>query len=368
MPHDVDEKWMRLAIELAQLGQGLVEPNPMVGCVLVRDDREIGRGFHSKFGAEHAEINALHCADGATGATAYVNLEPCCHQGKTGPCTQALLEAKISRVVVAALDPFPAVTGGGARQLREAGVQVEVGMLESEARRMNAPYFKRIRTARPWVIAKWAMTLDGKIATSQGDSQWISSHSSRALVHRLRGRMDAILVGGKTAQRDDPLLTARPAGPRTAARVVFDSHLELSPECQLVRSLDQAPLLLVANESPVERRRLFQSLGCEILEVASSNLNDQIGAALDELGRRNMTNVLLEGGSRLIGSFFDAAQIDEVVVFISPKLIGGATALSPIGGQGIKKIVDAVNLVDVEVQRFDDDVCIRARISRGQQP
>ena len=362
MRHDVDEKWMRLALELAQHGQGFVEPNPMVGCVLVRDDREIGRGFHRKFGEAHAEIIALRGANGIAGATAYVNLEPCCHHGKTGPCTHALLDAKIARVVVASLDPFPAVIGGGVRQLREAGVQVDIGLLEGEAKRMNAPYFKRNRSGRPWVIAKWAMTLDGKIATWQGGSQWISSESSRAFVHQLRGRMDAILIGGQTALRDDPLLTARPPGPRTATRIVFDSRLALSPESQLVRSRDQAPLLFVANNSPAERRRLFQGLGCEVLELASANLADQVNPVLDELGRRNMTNVLLEGGSTLIGSFFDAAQIDEVVVFVAPKLVGGATALSAIGGKGIEKMVDAVNLVDVEVQRFDDDVCIRARI------
>ena len=365
MPLDVDEKWMRLAIELAQHGQGFVEPNPMVGCVLVRDDREIGRGFHRKFGEDHAEVNALRSAADVAGATAYVTLEPCCHRGKTGPCTDTLRAAKISRVVIASLDPFPAVAGGGVKQLRDAGIQVDVGTLEDAARKMNAPYFKRIHSNRPWVIAKWAMTLDGKLATTNKDSQWISNELSRAFVHRLRGRMDAIIVGGRTVQRDDPLLTARPPGPRIATRVVFDSRLELSPESQLIRSLDQAPLLLVACEASAERRRLFEDLGCQILEVGSTKRNDSVDAVLSELGRRGMTNVLLEGGSTLIGSFFDAAAIDEVVAFVGPKLVGGAAALSPIGGQGIKKMVDAVRLVDLEVHRFADDICLQARISRG---
>lgn len=365
MQHGVDEKWMRLAIELARQGEGLVEPNPMVGCVLVRGDQEIGRGYHRKFGAAHAEIVALDAAGEAVGATAYVTLEPCCHQGKTGPCAPALIRGKIARVVAATLDPFAAVSGGGVRLLREAGIEVDVGILEEEARQLNAPYFKRIQTGRPWVIAKWAMSLDGKTATASGESQWISGESSREFVHRLRGRMDAIMVGGGTVQRDNPLLTARPAGPRRATRVVFDSRLEVSPESRLVRSVDQAPVLFIAHDAPGERRRVLQSLGCEVLETASPDVTSQIRAVLDELGSRGLTNVLLEGGATLAGSFFDAGEIDEVVAFVAAKLIGGATAPSPIAGAGIPKIADAVCLAALEFQRFADDLCIRARISRG---
>jgi diaminohydroxyphosphoribosylaminopyrimidine deaminase/5-amino-6-(5-phosphoribosylamino)uracil reductase len=209
------------------------------------------------------------------------------------------------------------------------------------------------------------MSLDGKTATVSGESQWISGETSREFVHRLRGRMDAILIGGGTAQSDDPLLTARPAGPRTATRVVFDSRLEVSPESRLVRSVDQAPVLLVAHDAPAERKRVLESLGCEVLETSSPDATNQIRAVLDELGSRGTSNVLLEGGAKLAGSFFDAGEIDEVVAFVAAKLIGGSTAATPIAGAGISKIADVIALGPLELQRFGADLCIRARISRG---
>ena len=204
---------MRLAIELAAKGEGCVEPNPMVGCVIVRDGQIIGQGFHNQFGGPHAEINALSSIDSdahdAAGATAYVTLEPCSHVGKTGPCCDALIESEIAKVVVACVDPNPLVSGQGIKRLRDAGIKVEIGLLESEARELIAPYLKRIETGKPWVIAKWAMTLDGKIATATGDSQWISNSDSRSIVHELRGKVDAIMVGIGTALADDPMLNAR---------------------------------------------------------------------------------------------------------------------------------------------------------------
>lgn len=212
---DLDRWHMRRALELAARGQGAVEPNPMVGCVIARGAEIIGEGFHRRFGQAHGEVEALQMAgDRAAGATLYVTLEPCCHHGKTPPCTKAVLAAGVARVVVAAGDPFPEVHGGGMAELRAAGLDVELGVLEDEARRLNAPYLKLIETGRPWIIAKWAMTLDGKIATATGDSRWISNAQSRETVHRLRGRMDAILAGRGTTAKDDPLLTARPPGPQ----------------------------------------------------------------------------------------------------------------------------------------------------------
>lgn len=364
MQRDADENWMRLAIEIASQGRGWVEPNPMVGCVLVRDGSEIGRGWHQKFGGDHAEINAIRSAGDASRATAYVTLEPCCHQGKTGPCTNALIEANVGRVVSAMLDPFPAASGAGIRQLRDAGIVVEVGVLETEARRLNAPYLKRLQTGRPWVIAKWAMTLDGKIATRQSDSRWISGEASRAYVHALRGIVDAIIVGSRTAQRDDPTLTARPLGARIATRVVFDRQLNLSTQSRLVCTIDQAPLLVIADNPPRDRRERLETFGCEVFDVGLESTDCRITAALNELGRRGFTNVLLEGGGTLLGSFFDAGHIDEVIVFIAPKLFGGAAAISPLAGRGVARVADSLTLVEPQVVALDNDWCIRGRVSR----
>src|SRR5438876_10929485 len=223
--NDSDWHWMRRALELAEGGRGYVEPNPLVGAVLVRDHQLVGEGWHQRYGEAHAEVHALAAAGpAARGATLYVTLEPCCHIGKTPPCTEAVMRAGIERVVAAMVDPFPQVAGRGAALLRDAGILVEMGLGEAEARRINAPYLKLLATGRPYVHAKWAMTLDGKIATRTGDSKWISNEASRRIVHTLRGRMDAIIVGIGTVLADDPLLTARPAGQRTAVRVVLDSQ------------------------------------------------------------------------------------------------------------------------------------------------
>src|SRR5262245_57065762 len=248
-----DREWMAQALALAERGRGYVEPNPLVGAVVVRDGRLVGEGWHRRYGEAHAEVNALHEAgEAARGATLYVTLEPCCHHGKTPPCTDAVLRFGVRRVVAAMTDPFPRVAGGGVERLRTAGLEVETGLLEADARRLNAPYLKLLATGRPYVHAKWAMTLDGKLATRTGDSKWISSDASRRRVHELRGRMDAILVGIGTALADDPLLTARPPGPRTARRIVLDSRLRLPPTSRLVQTAREVLTTVVAAASADE--------------------------------------------------------------------------------------------------------------------
>ncbi len=250
---------MQRALALAAAGQGFVEPNPMVGCVIARGAEIVGEGRHRRFGGDHAEVEALRLVGPrAAGATLYVTLEPCCHFGKTPPCTGAILAAGVRRVVAAMSDPFPQVAGGGAAELRAAGVEVELGLLEDDARRLNAPYLKLIQRGRPWVIAKWAMTLDGKIATRTGASRWISGAQSRRAVHALRGRMDAIVVGRETALHDDPLLTARPPGPRTPLRIVLDTRASLRNDSQLVRTAHESPVLIAAGSeaSAADCRRL----------------------------------------------------------------------------------------------------------------
>lgn len=332
-----DSLLMSRALELAGRGLGRVEPNPMVGCVLIRHGMVVGEGYHRQFGGPHAEIEALRVAgERARGATAYVTLEPCCHHGKTGPCTRALIEAGVERVIAALRDPFPRVAGGGFAELAAAGIVVEEGLLAEHAALLNAAYLKRLRTGLPWVIAKWAMTLDGKIAAHTGDSQWISGAASRTLVHELRGRVDAILVGGGTARRDDPLLTARPAGARTALRVVLDTKAQLASESQLLLTAREIPLLVVVGSTTAapERERLRHA-GAEVFVVQNSDSQQRMHEVLAELARRDCTNVLVEGGSRVLGSLLDGRMIDEVYAFVAPKLIGGFLAPSPFAGNGL---------------------------------
>ena len=267
---ELDAWHMARALELAARGEGSVEPNPMVGCVIVRDGETIGEGFHRRFGGPHAEVEALAVAGPrARGATAYVTLEPCCHHGKTPPCTGALIAAGISRVVVAQRDPFAKVAGQGIAELAAAGIAVDVGVGADEALRLNAPYLKLLQTARPWIIAKWAMTLDGKLATHAGDSRWISSEASRAIVHRLRGRVDAVMVGRGTAQADDPQLTARPPGPRQAARIVVDTTATHSLQSLLVKTAREVPVIVAGGAAaPQDRVEALQAAGCEVIACA----------------------------------------------------------------------------------------------------
>jgi diaminohydroxyphosphoribosylaminopyrimidine deaminase/5-amino-6-(5-phosphoribosylamino)uracil reductase len=356
-----DSQMMLRAVELAKRGQGFVEPNPMVGCVITHEGQVVAEGWHPRFGSSHAEIVALAAAgERARGATMYVTLEPCCHQGKTPPCTEAIIAAGIARVVVAMRDPFPQVAGGGLKRLASAGLEVELGLGEAEAQRLNAPYLKRLRTGRPWMIAKWAMTLDGKTATRSGYSQWISSEASRQAGHVLRSRVDAIMIGRKTAQLDDPMLTARlkdgsPA--RMATRIVLDSNASLPSFSQLARTARQVPTLVVTGpEAPEKELRRLASSGCEVLPFAAPSHYERLIQLLDELGRRQMTNVLDEGGSTILGSLFDAREIDEAHVFIAPKIFGGQKARSPVRGAGVEQVAEAVALKDPVVEQLGTDL------------
>ncbi|MBN1396046.1 MAG: bifunctional diaminohydroxyphosphoribosylaminopyrimidine deaminase/5-amino-6-(5-phosphoribosylamino)uracil reductase RibD [Pirellulales bacterium] len=366
-PLEIDLWHMRRALELAARGEGYVEPNPMVGCVIARGAEIIGEGWHRRFGRDHAEIEALRMAgERAAGAALYVTLEPCCHQGKTPPCTRAIIESGIRRVIVAGLDPFPQVQGGGVAKLRNAGITVDVGLSRSEAQRLNAPYLKLIETGRPWIIAKWAMSLDGKIATHTGESRWISGDQSRRIVHELRGRVDAIVVGRGTVERDDPLLTARPPGPRTALRVVLDTNALLSEKSQLVCTIADAPVLAAVGRRSAEadRSRLARS-GCEVFICEGDTYAARFDSLLAELGRRRLTNVLVEGGGRVLGSLLEAGAIDEIQAFIAPKLIGGANAPAPIAGKGIAALADALRLERPEIRQAGEDLHVRARVSHA---
>lgn len=362
---DRDSFWMSRALAEAERGRGYVEPNPLVGSVIVQGDELVGVGHHARFGGPHAEVEALRDAGpAAEGATLYVTLEPCCHFGKTPPCTDAIVSARVGRVVAAMRDPFPKVAGGGVDRVRQAGIEVTLGVEADAARRLNAPYLKRIFTGRPYVTAKWAMTLDGKTAVASGDSQWISSPRSRALVHELRGRMDAIIVGVGTALADDPQLTARPAGARAAARIVLDSAARLPATSRLAATARETPVCIaVTDRAPREQCAVLADLGCEILAFEGDG-PVPVGALLDELGRRAFTNVLVEGGGRVLGSFLDADEVDAVDVYIAPVLEGGEHPFTPARGSGHARMADAARLVTHEVSVIDGDVRIRGVLGR----
>ena len=360
-----DLAWMNLALAEAERGRGAVEPNPMVGAVLVREGRVVGLGHHARFGGPHAEVMALqNAAEAEARATLYVTLEPCCHHGKTPPCTDAILQAGVAKVVAAIRDPFPRVDGGGLAILRSAGVAVDLGLQAGTAAELNAPYLKRVATGLPYITAKWAMTLDGKTAVASGDSQWISAPGSRSLVHQLRGRMDAILVGIGTVLADDPQLTARPAGPRTAARIVLDSKALLPLNSRLVQTAHEVPVLVaVSRQAPADRRHALEARGCEVV-VFPGETRVPIMALLAELGQRAMTNLLVEGGGRVLGSFLEAGQVDEVEAYIAPILEGGDHPRTPARGQGLLRMGDAARLQNVAYSEVDGDVRVRGTVAQ----
>jgi diaminohydroxyphosphoribosylaminopyrimidine deaminase/5-amino-6-(5-phosphoribosylamino)uracil reductase len=365
MPRAGDRFWMARALAEAKRGRGSVEPNPMVGAVVVLKDQVVGVGHHDNFGGPHAEVFALARAGKlATSATLYVTLEPCCHHGKTPPCTEAILQSGIARVVAATRDPFPKVDGGGASRLRDAGIPVEFGLMCDEARRLNGPYFKRLATGLPYVTAKWAMTLDGKTATASGNSVWISGPRSRALVHQTRGRMDAIVAGIGTVLADNPRLDARPPGPKTAARVILDTEARLPLDGRLASTAREIPVWLAVNDrAPADRIENLAALGCKILRFPGAG-RVPIVPLLEELGRRGVTNLLVEGGGSVLGAFLDDGQVDEVDVFVAPIVEGGSHGFSPARGLGHSTMAEALRLDRPEISVIDGDVRIQGILAQ----
>jgi diaminohydroxyphosphoribosylaminopyrimidine deaminase / 5-amino-6-(5-phosphoribosylamino)uracil reductase len=357
------EHYMQLALDLALNGRGKVEPNPMVGAVVVRDGKVVGQGYHECFGQAHAEPNAIADAgEACKGADLYVTLEPCTGLNKkTPPCCDAVIRAGFGRVFIGARDTTqePAVA-----KLEDAGIEVQAGILEADCLELIAPFLKLQRTGRPWVIAKWAMTADGKIATSAGDSKWISCDQSRDLVHKWRSEIDAILVGAGTARHDDPLLTCRIPGGRNPLRIVLDSQATLSTESQLAQTVKDAPVLIVCHESaPSENIDRLAALGVRVLPLPGSDAHPDLGVMLDALGAEKVTNLLVEGGSQILGAFFDGQYVDELRIFIAPHIAGGNTATTPIGGQGLAAMADAAKLRNVTWEQIDKDMLLRGSLS-----
>lgn len=366
----IDEAPMRRAIELARQGEGWTNPNPLVGAVIVKGGQVIGEGYHERCGQAHAERNALaDCTrrgNDPSGATLYVTLEPCCHTGKQPPCTEAVIEAGVARVVVGSRDPNPLVAGKGNAILRAAGIQVVKDFLRSECDELNPIFFHFITTGRPFVVAKWAMTLDGKIATRTGDAQWVSNEASRADTHELRHRLAAIMVGSGTVELDDPSLTARrPKSSNQPLRVVADSRLRISESSHLVRTAHEVPVLVataVADDDAKAAR--LRELGVEVVSIPKDDGKVDLHALMGELGSRGIDSVLVEGGGTLHESLFRAELVNQVVVYVAPKVIGGTDAKTPVEGTGAELMADAYLLGNPVIERFDSDLKLTYRVAQ----
>ncbi len=372
-----DGRWMQMALRLANRGIGSVEPNPAVGAVIVSQGRVIGRGWHKKFGGPHAEINALEdcrTLDVRTrGATMYITLEPCCHYGKTPPCTDAIIAAGMAKVVVATIDPSGHANGKGVEQLRRAGIEVLTGICEAQARLLNAPFIKHAITGKCWVILKWAQTIDGKLALKTQDSRhktqeirnsapegrrWISNELSRKDVHKLRRRVQAILVGINTVIADDPLLTARPSGAKQLIRIVLDSSLKIPLKCRLLSTAKKSPVIIVTSEQDVHANRevvdKITQKGAQILTVPAMQGKCDLKFLLDELSRRGVQQLLVEGGPTVLVSFLEEQLADEIIVYIAPRILGLQSGVSL--SESLTELTESVGLHYVDIKCFGDDV------------
>lgn len=359
-----DGALMREALRVAERGRGLVEPNPLVGAVIVRDGMVLARGWHHRFGEPHAEVDALSKLqepNTAEGATMYVTLEPCCHYGKTPPCTKAIIKSGIKEVVIATLDPNPRVSGKGVAELRRAGIKVRVGVLQEEARYQNAPYFKKIRKNLPFVTLKWAMSLDGKTATRTGQSRWISNERSRILAHKLRAISDVVMVGVGTVNADDPLLTARLFPPqRQQKRLVVDTKGRTPLTSAVVLTARQTPTIIATTRfCPKEKVEALRRAGCQIVRFRSKNRKVDLKALMEWLGKRDVTNVLVEGGGKLAASLIEERLIDRVICFISPIIIGGSDAATPVEGEGVAALKEALHGKIADLKTLQDNILIQ---------
>ena len=374
-----DIEYMQRAIALAKKGAGSVNPNPMVGCVVVKDNEIIAEGYHEYYGGFHAERNALtHTTADCNGATLYVTLEPCCHYGKTPPCTEIIIEKGIKKVVVGLLDPNPLVAGKGIKILEDAGIEVVSGIEEDKIKELNKVFLKYIKTKRPYVLLKTAMTLDGKIASYTGDSKWITNEKSRHLVHKLRSEMMGIVTGIGTVKADDPMLNCRLEVQQPIAnsqkpdihqpiRIIVDTKASISLESNIVKTANEyRTILAVGQQSMVNGQQskveMLKSLNVEILYCEEKDGHVDINDLMIKLGQKGIDSLLLEGGATLNAAFLQAGCVDEVYAFIAPKIIGGEHSKSPVGGQGIELMKDAIMLKDIKIETFDNDILIKCRV------
>jgi len=358
-----DRHFMKMALDLAPGGEGYTSPNPMVGAVVVKDGRVVGSGFHERVGGPHAEVNAIDAAGPlAEGATLYVTLEPCNHTGRTPPCTHKILEARISRVVIAMLDPNRKVAGGGADFLKQKGIRIKIGVCSEQARRLNEAFVKYVGTGRPFVIAKCAATLDGRVATRTGDSRWVTGTSSRQFVHRLRHAVDAVLVGINTVRTDNPSLTTRLSDGRRGkdpVRIILDTQLSISPDARLLHQTSDADTILVVGEAVApDKKKAHEKTGIRVIQATLKDGLIDMDALMDRLGALQLTSLLIEGGSRVLASAFRAGIVDKVFFFYAPKILGGDDGVPICSGPGAELMRQSIAVSDISVHRFDDDVMI----------
>lgn len=359
--NDID--YMRLALKLAERGRGRTNPNPMVGAVIVKDSRIIGQGYHHSCGGLHAEREAFAaCTESPADATLYVTLEPCCHHGRQPPCTEAILKAGISRVVVGSGDPNPLVAGKGLAFLRAHGVEVETGVLQKECDALNDVFFHYIRTKRPYVVMKYAMTLDGKIATRTGASQWITGEAARQRVHQDRHRYAAIMAGVGTVLADDPLLTCRMEGGRNPVRVICDTHLRTPLDSQIVRTARDVPTILAVGEAASAQAAPYRDAGCQVWALPEKDGHVDLVALMERLGAAEIDSVLLEGGGTLNWAALESGIVRRVQAYIAPKLFGGAAAKSPVAGLGVELPAQAAGLKNITVTQMGADFLLEGEV------
>lgn len=357
----LDEHYMKQALRLARRGQGRTSPNPMVGAVIVKDGRVIGRGYHRNYGGAHAEVNAIRNArEDVSGATLYVTLEPCAHYGKTPPCTEAIIRNKIERVVIGVIDPNSLVSEKGVSALRQRGIEVQVGVLEEDCRRLNEAYFKHIATGLPLVTVKFAQSLDGRIATATGNSRWISSEKFRRVAHRWRAASDVIMVGIESVLADDPQLTVRLVKGKSPVRVILDSRLRIPLEARVVREQEAAPTIIATtSRADAAKKARLEEMGVEVLAVPVSGGRIDLKKLLGLLGGRGYTSVLVEGGGGMITSCLRQRLADKIVAAIAPRIIG--EGIAAVGDLGISRVSRALRLSFDRVYRSGDDLVIEAR-------
>ncbi|QIW16830.1 riboflavin biosynthesis protein RibD [Pasteurellaceae bacterium RH1A] len=354
-----DLDYMQKAIALAELGRGWTNPNPLVGCVIVKNGQIVAQGYHAKYGEFHAERNAiLSCNEDLSGATAYVTLEPCCHHGRTPPCSDLLIERGIKRVVIGSSDPNPLVAGKGAAQLRAAGLEVVEGVMKAGCDALNPIFFHYIQTKRPYVLMKYAMTADGKIATSTGQSKWITGEQARAKVQETRHLYSAIMVGVETVLADNPMLNSRMANAKQPVRIVCDSQLRTPLDCQLVQTAQTYKTIIATVNADKAKHQAYQDLGVEILVTKSDNKRVDLADCLQKLGQMQIDSLLLEGGSSLNFSALEKGLVNRVHCYIAPKLVGGVAAKTPIGGAGIGDLAQAVKLKNPQVSQIGEDILV----------
>lgn len=360
-----DRDYMRIALEEAIKGEGWTNPNPMVGAVIVKDGRIIGRGYHRRYGESHAERNAIaDCRESMEGATIYVTLEPCCHQGKQPPCTEAVIRAGFSRVVIGSDDPNPLVSGKGIRVLREHGITVDAGVLKEECDAINQVFFHYIRTKTPYVVMKYAMTMDGKIAAYTGASRWITGEAARLHVQKSRHRYAGIMVGVGTVLMDDPMLNCRLPGGNSPVRIICDTDLRTPLEAKVVKTAGEIPTILATACEDEKKRRAYEERGCEILSVPGAEGHISLPELMRSLGERKLDSILLEGGAELNFSALQAGIVNRVQAYLAPKIFGGRDARSPVGGRGVELPKQAFRLKNRRIQEIGDDVLLEWEVDQ----